>query len=868
MKIISWNVRGLGSPRATRGLRNFLKQQHPQMVFLMETKIDRKRMEKVRMRCGFSNGIDIDANGTRGGLSLAWKEDLSVTLKSFSSSHIDVMVKDGNLDADSRFTGFYGSPYGSNKDDSWNLLRQLGEDKNHPWLVCGDFNEILYSTEKRGGIPREERKMESFREALEECQLEDMGYSGVRFTWERGNFAATNIRERLDRAVANEGWRTLFPKGTVYHLPHSMSDHCPLVINTMSERTPVRNSQFNVQQSWDSSSGSIVEKLESLQRDLKEWESSIKKGKEGLKKKLSKDLELLMAEERDDATLERIIDTKVRLNLEIDRDELYWEQRARANWLKAGDKNSAFFHKYASTRKRINTISRLQLEDGREVTEENDIAESASSFFKDLFMFRGVEEFSHLLQGIDKKISSDTNATLVSTFTEEEIWGQLKHQDLMGFQQCFFQKYWHIVGKDVTSFCLGILNNGQSFGHLNSTNILLIPKIQNPGNLSNFRPISLCTTIYKIVAKAIANRLQGVMEMCIDESQSAFIPGRLISDNTLVAYEMLHTLRRKRMGNKGFMAVKLDLSKAYDRVEWAFIRAVMLKLGFENKWVELILKCISTASFAVNVNGIRGESFQATRGLSALLKMAQNEGVLKGVKASRSGPMITHLLFADDCILFGEATRKGAREYGEYSGQCVNFSKSSVFFSSNTIEAMQEEVLRILEVRPSTNMEKYLGLPSLVGRRKKDSFQALKEKVMIRIKGWCNRFLSQGGKEVFIKSVLQAIPTYAMSCFLLLKSFCDELERIIAKNHGKRGIQWCQWKNLCCLKEDGGMGFRSLAKFNVALLAKQGWGFMNNPNSLVAKVYKAKYFPNSTFINSSLGSNCSFTWKSMHLRGC
>ncbi|KAA3465095.1 reverse transcriptase [Gossypium australe] len=285
---------------------------------------------------------------------------------------------------------------------------------------------------------------------------------------------------------------------------------------------------------------------------------------------------------------------------------------------------------------------------------------------RDLFMSRGVGEFSHLPQGIETKISPNINASLLSTFTEEEMFSALKEMGPIkalgpdGFPAMFFQKYWHIVGKDVTSFCLGILNNGQNFGHLNSTNIVLIPKIQNP-------------------AKVIANRLQGVMELCIDESQSAFIPGRLISDNTLVAYEVLHTLRRKRMGNKGFMAVKLDMSKAYDRVEWAFIRAVMLKLGFDIKWVELILKCISTASFAVNVNEIRGESFQATRGLRqgdslspflflfcseglpALLKMDQKEGSLKGVKASRSGLAITHLLFADDCVLFGEVTRQGAR---------------------------------------------------------------------------------------------------------------------------------------------------------------------------------------------------------------
>ncbi|KAA3470984.1 reverse transcriptase [Gossypium australe] len=164
--------------------------------------------------------------------------------------------------------------------------------------------------------------MEAFREVLEECQVEDIEYSEVWFTWERGNFSETNIRERLDRGVANEKWKLLFPIGNIHHLPHSMSDHCPLLIKIKS---------------------TILEKLENLQGNLKEWESLIKKEREGLKKNLTKKLEMLLAKDRDDDTLAKIIDTRVYLNMEIDRDEIYWEQRAKANWLKAGDKSSAFF---------------------------------------------------------------------------------------------------------------------------------------------------------------------------------------------------------------------------------------------------------------------------------------------------------------------------------------------------------------------------------------------------------------------------------------------------------------------------------------------------------------------------------------------
>ncbi|KAG8474111.1 hypothetical protein CXB51_033599 [Gossypium anomalum] len=241
MKNIYWNVRGLGSPQAVQRLRHLLKQHNPQMVFLMKTKIDKKCMEKIRRSCGFLNGIDVEADGSCGGLSLAWKGEIMVQLRSFSKSHIDVMITEVNSHEDWRFTGFYGSPYLNNKNYSWNLLRKLGEEQNYPWLVCGnypwlvcgDFNAILYAFKKKCGLPAEQRRMEAFREVLEDCQLMDIGYSGAWFTWERGNLPKTNIRERLDRGVANEKWMNLFPSGGIQHLPYSMSDHCPLLLNTL-----------------------------------------------------------------------------------------------------------------------------------------------------------------------------------------------------------------------------------------------------------------------------------------------------------------------------------------------------------------------------------------------------------------------------------------------------------------------------------------------------------------------------------------------------------------------------------------------------------------------------------------------------------
>ncbi|KAA3472342.1 reverse transcriptase [Gossypium australe] len=174
----------------------------------------------------------------------------------------------------------------------------------------------------------------------------------------------------------------------------------------------------------------------------------------------------------------------------------------------------------------------------------------------------------------------------------------------------------------------------------------------------------------------------------------------------------------------------------------------------------------------------------------------------------------------------------------------------------------------MLGVQSSNDPERYLGLPNMVGKTKKEAFKNLKDRFKQRIDNWSTRHLSQGEKEVFVKSILQAIPTYSMSYFLLLKLLCSDLESIVAKfwwqkGHGQRGIHWCTWNELCISKEQGGLGFRRLDQFNVALLAKQGWCLINYPDSLLAQVLKAKYFPNLDFIHAQLGNLPSLTWMSV-----
>ena len=164
--------------------------------------------------------------------------------------------------------------------------------------------------------------------------------------------------------------------------------------------------------------------------------------------------------------------------------------------------------------------------------------------------------------------------------------------------------------------------------------------------------------------------------------------------------------------------------------------------------------------------------------------------------------------------------------------------------------------------------EAYLGLPSLVRRSKNNTFTQLKQRVANKVSGWKEKILTPAGKEILIKSVAQAVPSYTMSCFLLPKNLCEELTNVIrqfwwGQTGSKKKIAWLNWDIMCLPKNRGGLGFRDLRSFDLALLAKQGWWLLTNSNSLFSRVYKAKYFPHCSFTKATLGRSPSYAWRSL-----
>ena len=369
---------------------------------------------------------------------------------------------------------------------------------------------------------------------------------------------------------------------------------------------------------------------------------------------------------------------------------------------------------------------------------------------------------------------------------------------------------------------------------------------------------------------------------------------QVISDNVLVAFEFKHYLNHKNEGKESYMSIKLDMSKVFDIVEWNFIHEVMIKMGFAKKWVDLIMNCISSVSYSVIINGEACGNITPTRGirqgdplspylfllcaegLSTLIHKATRDKQINGISIGRGCPFLTHLFFTDDSLLFCKANVQECQKlvdilncYEVASGQKINTDKSSVFFSPNTPQGRKDCILNILGPMQDSRHNKYLGLPSIIGKSKAQVFAEVKERVGKKLAGWKGKLLSVGGKEILIKAVAQAVPTYTMSCFQLPKTLYKDLENLMrnfwwGQRDDENKISWVSWKKMCKSKFHGGMGFRNIQAFNLAMLAKQGWRILTNPNSLLAQVFKAKYFPHVDVLNSKIGSNPSYTWRSIH----
>ena len=919
MYTLSWNCRGLGNVPAINALKRIIFLEHPQLVFLSETRLKVHEMDRIKQKIKMKNVVAVDCVGEgrkrRGGVALLWGEEIDVSINNFSFNHIDAQITSDEQGM-WRFTGVYGHPEEDQKLKTGLLFEYLFKDQNEPWLCGGDFNLMMMSHEKQGGNDFRVNEAEILRKVVRDCNFEDLGYIGHDYTWTNNRGGEQNIQERLDRFLATPAWREKFPGTFVTHLSKRKLDHLPILccarklVDVTPKKRKCRLFRFEemwlrdehcevvIENAWPGG-GDFVSKMAQTTKKLGTWGRS--KFGDFLKELADcrAKMENLMKETQTENVIAQMKALDYRMDELESREEMYWKQRSRQSWLQHGDKNTTFFHAKAKQRETRNNIVKLKDAAGNEYKDEDQITELLATFFEELFTTSGNVEVEEVLDMVDARISGEQITQLAAPFTGEEVYEAIfqmhptKAPGPDGMSAIFFQKFWHIVGKDVVEKVLDILNNNGEIGSINQTYIVLIPKKKTCESPVDFRPISLCNVIYKMVSKVLANRLKLILPSVINESQSGFVPGRLITDNVLVAYECFHYLRKKTKGKKGYLGLKLDMSKAYDRVEWVFLEKMMMRFGFPDVYVRNVMKCVNSASFKLLVNGQPSREFTPSRGLrqgdplspflfimcaeglSALLRDAEKKGSIHGIKIARQVDPISHLFFADDSLLFVRASEEEVEHvmdilttYEAASGQKLNMDKSEMSFSRN-IDLEKRNLLQMkLSFKAVEGHDKYLGLPTYIGSSKKQVFQVIQDRIWKKLKGWKENYLSQAGREVLIKSIAQAIPTYVMQCFSLPKSILNDIEKVCrnffwGQKGEERKMSWVAWEKMYGAKKDGGMGFRNMQIFNKAMLAKQAWRVMNRSDTLMARVLKGKYYPKCSFWEAKASSNMSYTWRSI-----
>jgi hypothetical protein len=312
-----------------------------------------------------AGGFGVGCYGHGGGIALLWSQEVVVQLESYDKMHIDVTIQSSSSQTGEwRFTGFYGEARRELRYRSWDLLKLLSTKSSLPWLCAGDFNEVLHAEEQFGGQGRTERQMEGFREEVDVCGFVDLGFIGLPYTWDNQQRDSANIKCRLDRGFANGDFLDLFQSVKVWHVQTAESDHCALVLECLKRqhRRARRRRGFCYENMWrrgpsyrqlvtatwnsldrPSSLGALRANLDNISCSLSDWEhstfGSVRKEMVRLRRELEQERRpsLRSGPTRKEAQL------MSRMSELLSREEIMFKQRSRVDWLKEGDRNTAFF---------------------------------------------------------------------------------------------------------------------------------------------------------------------------------------------------------------------------------------------------------------------------------------------------------------------------------------------------------------------------------------------------------------------------------------------------------------------------------------------------------------------------------------------
>ncbi|XP_074289264.1 uncharacterized protein LOC141614416 [Silene latifolia] len=750
---------------------------------LLETKL--KPSNLLKRPTSICDGWSVTTNCRwhKGGrIWFFWKSNcFDIQFLAYNAQYIHMFVQSQTDDRKFYLTMIYTSNDLHEKVKLWDFLKQVATNCTDPWLWLGDFNTVLSPVERLGGHTTE-IEMEQFQEFVSLCCMDDISATGALYTWSNKQAASDKVYSRLDRAMGNLEWMAMNGDYIAHFHP---GDFKSSVLSVWRRAYP-GTKMFG-----------IIKKLKALKPILKKLNSACFSNIENTTAIASLALtnvqQALVDNPADLNLLQQELDLACDLKeLTVARDS-FLSQKAKIQWSIEGDLNTACFHQAIKKRIMMNKVFQINDKDGRLCTEGADIQEGFLDYYQTLLgsHTQTIVVQQHVVTR-GPCCTDEHWIILAQPVTLEEVKQSIfsipndKSSGPDGYSSQFFKDSWDIVGDEVSAAIINFFDVGRLLTQVNSTIITLIPKLNRPTSVKHFRPISCCNVIYKAISKIMCNRLARVLPDIISKNQGAFVKGRIILENILICRDLV------RLYNRGMVSprcmFKLDLQKAYDSIEWHFVDQILQALKFPDHFRKLVMLCITTPSYTLNLNGSQFGFFHGKRGLrqgdpiSPLLCCICMEYLTRVMEYAtrrwyfRYHPLcknlkLTHLLFADDLLMFCKGDIKSIMlllralsTFSATSGLKVNASKSEVVINGVS------DIVRMDVVQVS-------------GFQQGASIFLIPKGVIRRIEAICRNFFWSGESEY------HRVPLIA-------------------------------WEKVCFMKKEGGLNIKRVEVWNIATVGK------------------------------------------------
>ncbi|XP_058781014.1 uncharacterized protein LOC131655124 [Vicia villosa] len=810
------------------------------------------------------------------------------------------------------FSVVYASTNYIHRRHLWNSLNNIPD--NIPWTFLGDFNAIASPSEYRGSHTPAKIPMQDFLNWSDRKQLLFLPTLGNAFTWCNGRRGRNRTEKMLDRVLCNLNILDSCNSIVCNTLTKSKSDHYPILATIKLDNATFR-SQFKFHKMWtlDQDCSKLVkdtwnvkiygcpmyvldQKLKILKKKLRTWNKTTFGNIHDKSKLAAEHLKDIQKTIEDYGYTDTLHDKEIKaqhdLDLALNMEEELWKEKSRINWHIHGDRNTRYFHTYAKIKRKTKLISSL-LVDGNIETDPYRLENHIDNHFNNIFNSGFVRQDTGLVQRvIPRLVNETTNELLTRIPNDSEIYNAITSLNIDsapgpdGYGAFFYVHYWDIVKTDVLNATKQFFLHNWILPNYNANNVVLIPKTNDANCIEQFRPIAMANFKFKIISKILADRLGSILPNIISNEQKGFIAGRNIKDGICLTSEAINIL-----GNKSFsgnVALKIDIAKAFDTLNWDFILSTMHCFGFNSKfcgWIHTILK---SAALSICVNGKMAGFFNCSNGvrqgdpLSPLLFCIAEDVLSRGIQHSIDNNMInltranrfctvpSHTFFADDLMIFCRGDIKSMNaisalleEYALNSGQICNGSKS-IMYAGGLSNERHCTLANILGFSIASPPFIHLGVPIFIGKPKAIHFQALAGKIKLKLASWKANLLSMAGRVILVKSVIQSMMVHTITIYdwpaSIIKSIDTWTKNFIwSGNIEKRKLITVAWSKCCSKAEEGGLGIISLKHYNKATNLFLCWQLLSRRQPWASLLY-ARVFRNRKALSYNIQSSL---WKGL-----